>query len=538
MGGASRRHLRTLFKVGVTAGLTDRELLQRFVTATGETAELAFAALVERHGPMVYRTCRAVLRDDHEAHDAFQATFLVLVKKSRALWVRGSLGPWLHKVARRAAGRARATAARRQALERRAAGGRDETGHDTGLAELLAILHEEVDRLPARYRVPIVLCDLEGRSHEDAARHLACPEGTIKSRLARGRERLRGQLIRRGLAPVAALSVVGSGEATEAALVPETLVEATLQNATQLTSAAATGTIPPSVAALTEGVLQMMFQGKLKLIAASVFAMAGLVLAMGSLAQQATNEPAPKAPPKQVSRPVERSRWIGTFTNGTTVEVVGISTYPTGPNTWWGPDGKPLAEAPCDPLEKHMTAQDAVYRVIVVRWTGQPPDSAAGWWIGGTLGSDHRTARRAGNEIAGLSLGIMAFPRELPSCTVECDLAAGAWKTFRTTGAVPGSSGSGGANGRAYMFSEPMETRTGVALVVTHNIEDEDVRFIAVDREGKLRLPVRDTGSGAGGFYQMVHEFELRLEQVGEFRLQTRPFERLTIKDVALNPAE
>ena len=160
---------------------------------------------------MVLRACRGILRDDHEAMDAFQATFLVLVRKGRSLWVRDSLGPWLHRVACRAAGRARSRGRRRRALERglaeaarRQAGGDDRD-------DLAAAVHEELDRLPDRYRVPIVLCDLEGRTCEEAARHLGCPIGTIGSRLARGRERLRDRLARRGLAPaVGALVAVFS----------------------------------------------------------------------------------------------------------------------------------------------------------------------------------------------------------------------------------------------------------------------------------------------------------------------------------------
>ena len=105
-GGISRLHLETLFSVGVTAGLTDGQLLERFATQRGDAAELAFAALVERHGPMVFHACRGILGDEHEAQDAFQATFLVLLRKGGTLWVRDSLGPWLHRVACRAAGRA------------------------------------------------------------------------------------------------------------------------------------------------------------------------------------------------------------------------------------------------------------------------------------------------------------------------------------------------------------------------------------------------------------------------------------------------
>jgi DNA-directed RNA polymerase specialized sigma24 family protein len=121
LSGSSPRYFSTLFDVGVHSGLTDSQLLERFATHRGEAAELAFAALIERHGPMVLRACRGILRDDHEAMDAFQATFLVLVRKRKSLWVRDSLGPWLHRVACRAAGRAHADATRRRRLERRTA---------------------------------------------------------------------------------------------------------------------------------------------------------------------------------------------------------------------------------------------------------------------------------------------------------------------------------------------------------------------------------------------------------------------------------
>src|ERR1700733_8467066 len=115
--GAAVRQLNALFNVGPTGSLTDGQLLERFVTRPGEGAELAFAALVERHGPLVLRVCRSVLRDDHAAHDAFQATFLVLVDKARSLWVQDSLSPWLHAVAYRVALCARGAAARRRRHE-------------------------------------------------------------------------------------------------------------------------------------------------------------------------------------------------------------------------------------------------------------------------------------------------------------------------------------------------------------------------------------------------------------------------------------
>src|SRR5437899_1912827 len=143
--GTALRYLHTLFHVGTVAGLGDGPLLERFAAGQGEPAELAFAALVERHGAMVYQVCRSVLRDEHAAEDAFQATFLILARKAGSLWVRESLGPWLHRVARRAAVRAKSAEARRRVAERRAAEmavrAADEMGSDD-----LRVLHEEIDR--------------------------------------------------------------------------------------------------------------------------------------------------------------------------------------------------------------------------------------------------------------------------------------------------------------------------------------------------------------------------------------------------------
>src|SRR3954463_9409633 len=147
VGGARRMSLKALFGGGTLAGLTDGQLLERFATRRDEAGELAFAALVERHGPMVLRACRGILRDEHDAMDAFQATFLVLVRKGGSLWVRDSLGPWLHRVACRAAKRARAGAIRRQALEQQMAERAAISPREGGVGDLAADRHEEIDRL-------------------------------------------------------------------------------------------------------------------------------------------------------------------------------------------------------------------------------------------------------------------------------------------------------------------------------------------------------------------------------------------------------
>ena len=194
------RDVRILFEGGSLAGLTDGQLLERFQTGSSPAAERAFATLVERHGPMVLRTCQRILGNEHDSHDAFQATFLVLVRKARSLWVRDSLGPWLHRVASRAAFRARSLASRRSAAERGLIDSPDARRRRVPCGALTA-LHEELARLPGA--LPGGPGPLRaGRTHlrGDRAR-LGCPTGTVGSRLARGRDKLRDRLVRRGLAP-------------------------------------------------------------------------------------------------------------------------------------------------------------------------------------------------------------------------------------------------------------------------------------------------------------------------------------------------
>jgi RNA polymerase sigma factor (sigma-70 family) len=177
------KQIHTLYSIGTIGNLTDGQLLERFVAGRQGTAEAVFAVLIERHGPMVLSVCRQVLGDWHDAQDAFQATFLVLVRQAASVRNRDSLASWLYGVAHRVAMRAKADAARRRAHERRSAALVAESVSDGDPSESWPALHGEITRLPEKYRAVIALCYLEGLSTESAARRLGCPQGTVLSRL-------------------------------------------------------------------------------------------------------------------------------------------------------------------------------------------------------------------------------------------------------------------------------------------------------------------------------------------------------------------
>jgi RNA polymerase sigma factor (sigma-70 family) len=282
--------LERLFAQGTASGLTEGELLERFVS---QRDEAAFEALVARHGPMVLGVCRHLLRDSNDVDDAFQATFLVLVKKASTVRRCELLGNWLYGVAFRVASRARALAARRTARvvsgddvveNLTAAVCRDDGGLDpTTLLDQSPWLHQEVSHLPDKYRTPIVLCYFEGLTHDEAASRLGWPLGTVKGRLVRARELLRRRLTRRGVtlstAALASQLAISDGHAA----VPAALQLATLTAARALTghvgaSLAATSVISIPVSALVEGALQTMFANQVKTIALPLLLVAGTVV--------------------------------------------------------------------------------------------------------------------------------------------------------------------------------------------------------------------------------------------------------------------
>ena len=209
-------------------GTKDRQLLDEFVR---DQDAGAFRSLVARHGAAVQRVCRGVLRDLHEAEDAFQATFLVLVRKAPAIRDPEALGAWLRGVAYRVAVRARRRAARRRAIERTQA---ETCGREPGLipaeatADLRRVVREELERLPDSYRQPIALCYLDGLTHQEAARRLDWPVGTVKVRLVRARRLLRERLDRRGVG-LGVVLLLRLPEPQAEATVPARLLESTVQ---------------------------------------------------------------------------------------------------------------------------------------------------------------------------------------------------------------------------------------------------------------------------------------------------------------------
>jgi RNA polymerase sigma factor (sigma-70 family) len=247
-------------------GPEDARLLECFLARRDEEA---FAELVRRHGPMVLGVCRRVLRNEADAEDAFQATFLVLACKAATVRKRGALANFLYGVAQRTALEARRAAARRRAKEARVM---HRPAAQEASADLREALDEELAGLPEKYRAALVLCDLEGKGRKAAAAELGVAEGTVASRVARGRSLLARRLARRGLAlSMGALAAMAS----EAAAVPAPLVLSTARAAVLVAAGQAAG-VSASAAVLMKGVLKTMFLAKLKMVVATVMVVTAL----------------------------------------------------------------------------------------------------------------------------------------------------------------------------------------------------------------------------------------------------------------------
>ncbi len=295
------QQLGSLFEGGSATGLSDRQLLERFTAARDEAA---FTALVARHGPMVLGVCRQLLGDHHQAEDAFQAVFLVLARKARSLREPELLGNWLYGVAMRTARTARTRLARRRLTEESTARQAEAPPAATAERALLdreqaEALHREIDRLPGAFRLPVVLCYFEGLTLDEAAHRLRWPVGTLRSRLARAREKLRRGLTRRGFAlPGAAIAAKLATRSASASVSP-LMCDCTTRAAMHLAAGhAVDGALAAPAAALAQEVVRTMLLHKLKAAAFSLMLLAVVATGAGWLARPLVmgDEPGMKSP--------------------------------------------------------------------------------------------------------------------------------------------------------------------------------------------------------------------------------------------------
>jgi RNA polymerase sigma factor (sigma-70 family) len=539
------RQLRALFEGGTATGLSDKELLDRYTAERAETAEAAaaaetaFAALMDRHGAMVWGVCHRVLGNADEAEDAFQATFLILVRKAGSVRFDESLGRWLYGVAHRVALRARSDAGhRRSALAGVPQPSSDDPAKGAELRELRTVVGEEVDGLPMKYRCPVELCHLQGLTYDQAARKLNWPVATVKNRLTKGRLRLRARLARRGLAPGTIAVGLTTGLTDEArAAIPQALVQSTARAAT----APGTGAFPAVVTDLTNRVLKMMLWQKLRLVPLGVLLAVGLTAQ--ALWQQTANGWGRTEQPRQTAaRPSQEQkknemrdpRWTRILQSGATIEVIGVSSVPSGPHTWWRPDGSPLLTAPRDPGEPEIKRRAALQRLIVVRLTQIPLGADQEWSIVEAFGTHQMPTKRNGTRVTGLSDSLVALPIDARSCTVRFKVAAGPWNAIHTT---DNDGAAGGTQiGASYILGDAIATASGTSRSLTHNFRGQCVRIVAVDEARKETVGVIRSTVDVTDFRQVVFEFDQPLAQIKEFRLEIRPFEQIEIPHIAVEP--
>jgi RNA polymerase sigma factor (sigma-70 family) len=304
------RQLDRLYREGTFTAQGDAQLLERYLLRRDEAA---FEALVNLHGPMVLSLCRRFLRDPRDIEDAFQATFLILARRAGSIRKREVLSSWLYGVAYRVAVRSRSDVLRRRSYETSMSSNDDAAEiHENGVEDVVPILDQELSRLPEKLRAPLVLCYLKECTHDQAAAELRWPVGTVRSRLARGRELLRERLTRRGCAPSAAFLGTSPGLSLRpfTASVPPALVRSTVQSASRFAPAAMAGTAGPllvsslsgSATTLAQGVLTTMALSQIKMFGAGLIA-AGLVAGSFGAGAWALASPRQDPAPRRVQPP-------------------------------------------------------------------------------------------------------------------------------------------------------------------------------------------------------------------------------------------
>ena len=517
-----------LFDSGTAIGRDDADLLDRYVTGRGEVGARAFEAIVARHGGMVLRVCRSTLGNDHDARDAFQATFLVLARRAGSIRQRDRLASWLFGVARKVALRARGDTARRRLRERHAAVAERVDPPRSLDPDNLAALHEEIDRLASTYRDPVILCDLEGLTYEAAARQLDWPLGTLAARLKRARELLRGRLTRRGVA-------VGEGWLVAARLHSSPLTPGLLRLATP------TGTVPSQVASLTIRTITMM-RIKTLALATSLLGLTVGSISVGLVAfggpQVPVSPATPVAPSQPQPRPQPPRSWVRTMPNGLTVELVGVAPYGGAHESWRSPNGQPLAAPPFEAMKLKVYPQDDHQRAWTLALRVGNADLKQISWRSSSqdhVGSSATslTVDATGEVIPAIQAVIIVLPDNQPTCGgFRFEAASGPWQTIQTS--EPAGSGTRGGSTHA-IFGKTRSDGEQTTLVVSHDNLRDDVRLVAVDLQGVEHTPVQYmTSLSIATFRQIDAEFSLPLAQIKEFRLQTRPWESVTFEEIPL----
>jgi RNA polymerase sigma factor (sigma-70 family) len=321
---------------------TDRQLVQRLLASRDEAA---FEALVRRHGTMVYRVCWRILHQSQDAEDAFQATFLLLARKLVAIRKHESVASWLHGVARRAALKAKAEAARRRHHERKAANVEVVPSTDLSWKELRTVLDAELEGLPEKWRLPLILCYLESRTQDEAAHQLKWSKSTMRRRLEEAREALGRRLARRGFACTAAFGGPLLSDCLTWAAIPPNLANATVDAGVKIVTGQTVARIASTnVIALTEGVLQAMFPTKLKIAAAAVLL---AVFSLGALVMMAQANGVPSGDEKPLP------------------QVAGSPA--------------PLTRQPAKgDAQKDVEKLQGVWKVLSYVWAGNPQDGSDG----------------------------------------------------------------------------------------------------------------------------------------------------------------
>jgi RNA polymerase sigma factor (sigma-70 family) len=402
------QHICRLAVVQTARELGDHELLKRFVA---DKDEAAFAVLVERHGPRVLGVCRRMLGSAHDAEDACQAAFLVLAQKAASIRKTTSLASWLHGVAARVAGRVRRQHLRRARRER-ASQGADVTDPAALVSwrEVQTILDEELEHLPERLRAPLILCYLDGRPRDDAARQLGLSVACLHGRLERGRKALCEALTRRGVTLSATLLAAAVGEGVSRAALPPTTVLHTARAAVLFGSggALAVGLVSTKILSLAQEVTRNMLMTHLKLGVAAMLCAGLLVAALaGSLAAGGADEQAKKAPPsdrpqpaadkspkspppaqpQSPKRPVEEERVSGRVLDPEGKPVAGAKVH----LLQWGPPwGPPLDKSPKVWAE---TDKDGRFSFTAPRYYGELFVTAVGFAPGWDKGGLHSVVR-------------------------------------------------------------------------------------------------------------------------------------------------